>query len=195
MGIWRTFPNSVTTEVDASLFMPLEGILPSTTPPRKGNPCGRHPSDNSTPRGRGRNRALDREARRSLLDPLHAGGQGGRRARHGVRDSRGAVRGGELRRRPGCGLGRSLGHARRMLREGAILPSAVKRPSGTCRRYRAPSPLGSAKAVTSEIGKLIEAAAYSVEVDPLVVLLGLDLANLRSEPCGPSREGFLVLVL
>ena len=23
MGIWRTFPNRVTTEVDASLFMPL----------------------------------------------------------------------------------------------------------------------------------------------------------------------------
>ena len=38
MGIWRTFPNSVTTEVDASLFMPLEAILPSATPPRKGAP-------------------------------------------------------------------------------------------------------------------------------------------------------------
>lgn len=174
---------------------PLRTSFPRRRRQGKETPCGRHPSDNSTPRGRGRNRALDREARRGLLDPLHAGRQGRWRAHYGVRDSRCEVRSGELRRRPGCGLGRSLGHARRMLREGTILPSAVKRPSGTCRRYRAPSPLGSAKAVTSEIGKLIEAAAYSVEVDPLVVLLGLDLANLRSEPCGPSREGFLVLVL
>ena len=84
---------------------PLSGPREEGPPRAPRRPYGRHPSDNSTPRGRGRNRALDREARRSLLDPLHAGRQGGRRARHGVRDSRGAMRGGKLRRRLGCGMG------------------------------------------------------------------------------------------
>ena len=158
-------------------------------------PHGRHPQHQSTPRIHRRNRALDRATRRSRVHPRHARGEGRQRERDPVGDSRREVRGGELRVRPRRRLGGGLGNTRRMPRKGGILVSAVERPSGTRRRYQAPPPLDSAEAVPLEMGKLIEAAGYGVEVDSLVKFLGLDLADLRFEPFGPSCEGLPVLVL
>lgn len=81
-------------------------------------------------------------------------------------------------------MGKALGHPRPCRK--AVIRSSSAEPSrlSTWQKLR-----------VLDIGKIFEALGYGAEIDSLEVLLGLDFADLRSEPFGPSCEGLPVLAL
>lgn len=122
------------------------------------------------------------EGAASILAMLEEKADGG--ACDPVGDSRREMRARELRGGAGWCLGEALGHPR------LCWKTAIRSSSSEPNRlptWQKPQAL--------DTGKILEALAYSAKVDPLVVLLGLDLADLRSEPFGPSCDGLPVLAL
>ena len=77
-------------------------------------------------------------------------------------------------------MGKALGHPRPCRK--AVIRSSSAEPSrlSTWQKLR-----------VLDIGKIFEALGYGAEIDSLEVLLGLSLANLRSEPLAQAARAFL----
>lgn len=92
--------------------------------------------------------------------------------------------------KPGSGLHQKRLHCLQQIREQRLLlllPVALLRNTNRLPTWQ--------KLRALDIGKIFEALGYGAEINPLVVLLGLSLTDLRSEPFGPSCEGLPVLAL